>query len=214
MLHDSATVSGVTEACKYNDHSVCNNPHCACDCHVKARHEAQVQVSPPSETGPEKSCPKCGVKRPAYENHCRIDGTRLSSLLCNLCGAVREPEDKFCHGCGGPADAVGEVKLPQVVNIPTVPPVDNGVDYGRSILKQMQEELGDVSQPEEGVAYVVEQPGGQQGSFKLVSRPNPNRIRVPAGGPSGRVPQQPRVAQASPPSPSQGRSFKLPIKPS
>lgn len=211
---------GVTEACLFNDHSMCNNPRCGCDCHIQAAAReviAQSRPDIPVQAGPEKSCPKCGIKRPGHEIFCRIDGERLSSLLCNLCGAGREPEDKFCHQCGGPANATKPegAELPRVINVPSIPDspsVNNGpeVDYGKSILARIQEELGndgpvrEQNQPQ----VVVETPAGTQGSFKLVSRPNPNKVRVPAGG------RQTGEGVAKP-SPQGNRSgFKLPIKPS
>lgn len=192
-----AKVGGVTDFCLFNEHNLCNNPRCGCDCHAKA--EASQQINQPIETGPEKSCPSCGSKRPFSETYCRIDGAKLSSLACNICGRGREPSDKFCYHCGSPAWATAdETKLPNVINVPSV---EDNATYEQSILKGLQEELGNVQQTEDGVAHVVEQPAGSQGSFKLVSRANPNKVRVPAGG------QQPV-------SNGQGKKFKLPIKPS
>lgn len=195
-LHDTIHVGGVSESCKYNCHEECRAPGCGCTCHQP---QASQLVNQPVETGPEKSCPTCGSKRPFNETYCRIDGAKLSSLACNICGRGREPSDKFCFNCGSPAWATAdETKLPNVINVPAVEPE---ISYAESVLKGLQEELDNVQQTEDGVAHVVEQPAGSQGSFKLVSKPNPNKVRVPAGG------QQPV-------SNGQGKKFKLPIKPS
>jgi hypothetical protein len=196
---------GVTEACLFNDHSMCTNPRCQCTCHASpTKAEASQQINQPTETGPEKSCPTCGSKRPFNETFCRIDGSRLSSLACNICGRDREPADLFCFNCGSPANAEAKPELARVVNIPTVPSVEPEISYVESVLKGLQEELN-VQQPTQSVENtVVEQPGGSQGSFKLVSRANPNKVRLPAGG---NVPRE----NASPVAP---RQRKLPVKPS
>jgi len=189
---------GVSETCLMNDHPDCHNPRCNCSCH-----KPQVVQQEQIEAGPEKSCPVCGAKRPFIETFCRIDGARLSSLACNICGIGREPTDRFCFSCGAPADAKPTdkpVELPKVINVPSIEPE---VDYGRTVLAKLQEELG--VQTEQGPREnqtVVEQPAGTQGSFKLVSRPNPNRVRVPAGGPVRQVAQESKPIR------------KLPIKPS
>src|SRR5260370_97868 len=101
-----------------NDHTMCNNPRCACSCH--AAREAPPVPQAPTQSSPDKSCPKCGTKRPAYETFCRVDGSRLSSLACGICGAGREVEDLFCFKCGAPANAVGTVKVPQVGTVSVV----------------------------------------------------------------------------------------------
>ena len=188
-LHDVAKVAGVTEACRYNDHSVCNNPSCGCDCHSKA-----AIVQPNAEPSNDKACPRCGSKRPATETFCRIDGERLASLLCGVCGSGMNPEDNYCYGCGAPKGTTKVIKVPQLV-VPS-----NDIEYEQQVLKGLQEELS-VQQPEVGVSQtVVERPGGPQGSFKLVSQPSPNRLRTPASPQAG--------GSAGP------RAIKLPIKPS
>jgi len=201
-LHDVATVAGVTEACRYNDHSMCTNPSCGCDCHKKASIEANQPVT---EHGPEKACPKCGSKRPFNETYCRVDGERLASLLCGVCGAGMNPEDNFCYSCGGPKGAVGQAK------VVTVPEVEVPVaGYEQQVLRGLQEELGNVAtetvhqeRKEVVSSQVVERPMGTQGTFKLVSAPNPNKIRGPVttGDPRKVIQQSTRQA------------IRLPIKP-
>ena len=193
-LHDVATVAGVTEACRYNDHSMCTNPSCGCDCHKKASIEANQPVT---EQGPEKACPKCGSKRPSNETYCRVDGERLASLLCGVCGAGMNPEDNFCYSCGGPKGiegVSGTFKPPQVVTVPQVE--ESTVGYEAQVLRGLQEELGGATEGNTQVVdqKVLERPMGTQGSFTLVSAPNPNKIRTPVG--------QPRQA------------IRLPVKPS
>lgn len=192
--------SGVTEACLMNDHSVCTNPRCSCSCH---RPEVNPNIPPTSiETGPEKACPKCGSHRPFGETFCRFDGERLASLLCGMCGKGMNVEDLYCYNCGAPKGATSPtvVKVPQIV-VPLQQ--DDEVDYAKQVLAGVQRELteggnGNVQQPNEvdGDQRVVEQIGGAQGSFKLVSAPNPNKVRVPT--PSG---------------PPKGPKVRLPIKP-
>jgi hypothetical protein len=190
-LHDVATVAGVTEACRYNDHSMCTNPSCGCDCHKKASIEASQPIV---EQGPEKACPKCGSKRPFNETYCRIDGERLASLLCGVCGAGMNPEDNYCYSCGGPKGAVGQAK------VVTVPEVEIPVaGYEAQVLRGLQEELGNVQQPMDNQT-VVETPAGPGTSFKLVSAPNPNKLRTP----------KPPVSAGTTPV----RQVRLPVKPS
>lgn len=198
---------GVSETCLMNDHSDCRSPRCGCSCH----RQAEVAINPSEVVaGPEKACPKCGSKRPFSEIFCRIDGERLASLLCGVCGASMEQEDQFCWRCSAQK---GTAKTPDV-NAPapsTSPSTDRNeqteVDYARQVLAGLQEEISNgnnesgnervVGQPQK----VVEQPSGTQGSFKIVDRPNPNKIRgpVPAGVPA--------VAKGVVP------AFRLPIKP-
>jgi len=202
-VHDSVAVAGVSEACKYCDHHMCRSPGCNCSCHTPA--ESPVPA-PPQETGPEKVCPKCGTKRPFSEVFCRIDGERLSSLQCGVCGAGMAPEDSFCFKCGSPKGKEGK---PTTLNVPALAgnveePV---VDYGRSIVASIQRELENVQIPETSdrpSQIVVEQPAGPGGSFKLVSTPNPNKVRT-----TSRVVQQP-VTQPG----VQPKTIRLPVKPS
>lgn len=171
--------SGVTEACLMNDHSMCNNPRCVCSCHhsIPANNNDPVQVA----AGPEKACPKCGSKRPASETFCRVDGERLASLLCGMCGKGMNPEDSYCYNCGAPKGKVGPSVTLSQPKVVTVPEVEAG--YEQQVLRGLQEELNVQAEPStatnQEMARVVEQPGGTQGSFKLVSQPSPNRIRTP-----------------------------------
>src|SRR2546421_6038003 len=127
-LHDTAKVAGVTEACRYNDHSMCNNPSCSCTCHQP---EVNPNIPKVDANGdkPEKACPKCGSKRPATETYCRIDGERLASLLCGVCGAGMNPEDNYCYGCGVPKGTTKVTKAPQLV-VPS-----NDIEYEQQVLK-------------------------------------------------------------------------------
>ena len=194
-LHDQVPVAGVTEACKYNDHSMCNNPACGCDCHRKA-----VSTSNPSDNGDqppplEKACPKCGTKRPAFEVYCRIDGTLLASLLCNLCGAGMNPEDSFCYHCGAPKGRVKEAGTVPHIPVTVAKEVPAaGMEAADRVLRSIQEELSHVQIPTGSggqAQVVVEQPAGAQGSFKLVSAPNPNKVRPAVSKPAIRLPIKP-----------------------
>src|ERR1700690_2847534 len=97
----SVSVPGVTEACAFNDHSMCNNSRCACDCHRPQEPSPSIpaSISDPNES---KQCPKCLIKRPAFERFCRVCGSKLGSLQCMACSAIGEPQDKFCYQCGMP----------------------------------------------------------------------------------------------------------------
>lgn len=185
--------SGVSESCLFNSHEECRSLNCGCTCHFRATINEAVDIV---ETGPEKSCPTCGSKRPFRETFCRIDGSRLSSLACGGCGVGREPEDKFCYKCGFPASGTlsGTPKVDIPIDNVMVQSSDNEVDYAHQVLSGLQSELGVENA---NVERTVEQPAGPQGSFKIVSQPNPNKVRVPAGR------QVPPV-----------KGFKLPIKPS
>lgn len=214
-FHDQASVSGITEACKYNDHSVCNNPSCSCDCHKLAK--AEVEAGETIENGkPEKACPTCGVKRPFRETFCRVDGARLTSLMCALCGSGGEGGDKYCWKCGAPLGA-DQPPSPTGGTSLQVPEEDPEVDYARQVLGGIQKELGsqevgEVGEVggENGNRKVVETPMGEGGSFKLVNAPSPVKIRVPipAGGPpSGGTRPEGVAARPRP-------GFRLPVKPS
>lgn len=206
-IHDQARVAGVSESCRYNDHSDCRAPGCGCTCHTPVH---LPNLEPKVIEGPENACPLCGAKRPANESYCRVDGTKLTSLACGMCGRGMNPEDKFCFNCGAPKGTVGKVRVPQVV---TVPPVEVDMEATeQAVLRGLQEELshvdtGNAAKPEELVQRtVVESPGGAQGTFKLVSKPNPNKIRGPvSAAPASGTPNRS--------SPVAGRSVKLPIKP-
>lgn len=205
-LHDNVHVGGVSESCRYNDHSDCRAPGCGCTCHAPAPN------IPPSigSIGPEKACPKCGVKRPFAETYCRIDGERLASLLCGVCGAGMNPEDCYCYKCGSPkgevaSSASSASSISSISSIPTVPAIEE-VDYGQQVLRGLQKELGNVQVDEANNRQgqvIVEQPAGTQGSFKLVNQPNPNKIR----GPVRSVPPTEPRAPVRP-------IRRLPIKPS
>lgn len=222
-FHDQASVSGITEACKYNDHSVCNNPSCSCDCHKLAK--AEVEAEGVIEDGkPEKACPTCGVKRPFRETFCRVDGARLTSLMCALCGSGGEGGDKYCWKCGAPLGA-DQPPSPTGNTSLQVPVLSNEedpeVDYAHQVLGGIQKELGSQDTQaeaqaeggEDGNRKVVETPMGEGGSFKLVSSPSPVRVRNPAG-PSDRPgggdhnPRPEGVAARPRP------GFRLPVKPS
>lgn len=187
-LEGKRVPGGVSEACLYTSHSECRSPNCVCSCH---RPEVNPNIPTPSiEAGPEKACPKCGSRRPFNEVYCRLDGERLASLLCGMCGKGMNPEDNYCYFCGAPKGTVGDVvKVPQVVVGPPIPPIEGEIDYGRQVLAAVQRELeggnGNVQQPNkvDGNQKVVEQPMGTQGSFKLVNAPNPNKVRVPTAKP-------------------------------
>jgi len=180
-LHDQAKVAGVSESCRYNDHNDCRAPGCSCTCH-RPSPNPNIPSPSPTEAAPEKACPKCGVRRPFIEEYCRIDGERLASLLCGMCGKGMDPADSYCWQCGAPKGSA--TSQPKVVV--TVPAPESGeVDYGNQVLRAIQEELsvtrGDNGNLESKDAKVVEQPGGTQGSFKIVSAPNPNKLRTPGG---------------------------------
>jgi hypothetical protein len=106
---------GVTEACRYNEHTACNNPRCACDCHTP---QATRPAPPISEAVADpqqlKSCPKCNTKRPSFERFCRSCGTKLGSLRCVGCGQVCEPADSFCFSCGCPLTKGAAEQVAQV----------------------------------------------------------------------------------------------------
>jgi hypothetical protein len=213
---------GISETCLYNDHDACRNPRCACSCHHP---EVNPNIPIPAEiaAGPEKACPKCGVKRPFAEVFCRIDGERLASLLCGVCGAGMEPADSFCWRCSaakGTARTPANVLTTRSVMEPANPPNGSGkveepeVDYAQQVLRGLQQEMANDGQQgeQDKPQVVVEQPAGTQGSFRLVNKPNPNKIRGP-------VKSQPSVSQSvsqSPTSPTgvvQPIRVRLPIKP-
>lgn len=164
---------GVSEACLMNDHSVCTNPRCACSCH-RPEVNPNTPTPTPAIAGPEKACPKCGSRRPFNETYCRVDGERLASLLCGVCGSGMNMEDSYCFNCGGPKGSVKPITTKPNL---TVPDLDN---LEQDVLKGLQEELGE-QKPVEMVQRVIEQPAGSNSSFKLVSSPNPNKLRQPAG---------------------------------
>lgn len=177
---------GVSEPCLFNEHGACTAPNCSCSCHKPA---ANPNI-PTIEVGPENACPTCGIKRPATESYCRIDGTRLTSLACNMCGRGMNPEDSYCFNCGAPKGAANQPK-PKVV---TVPAIDT--NYEQQVLRGLQEELsvqpnGNEVPSTTRTQTVVEQPMGEQGSFKLVSSPSPNRIRSPQSSGRIRLPLKP-----------------------
>jgi len=194
-VHDTVHVGGVSESCKYNDHSECRAPGCGCDCH----RPAPIHLSEPKVVaGPEKACPKCGLKRPFVETYCRIDGERLASLLCGVCGSGMNPEDSYCYNCGGPKGSVSKPRPPRTATEMVAESSGVGLEEADRVLKSIQEELS-VQQPEvEGNQRVVERPAGAGGSFKLVSSPSPNKVR-PSKPVSAGTPAVPR---------------RLPIKPS
>lgn len=190
-IHDTATVVGVTEACKYNDHSMCHNPQCACDCHTKAREakdaNTRIVSEGVAEKGPEKVCPKCGSKRPVTEAFCRVDGSRLCSLSCVVCGAGREPEDKYCWRCGADTSRAPDNSNIATVTVPVVeeqPEVDYGAQFAAKVKAELEAQGGSNGQSSSGPQEVVETLGAQ-GTFKLVSAPNPNKVRTPSSQPKG-----------------------------
>lgn len=205
-------LAGISEACGYNDHSDCRVMGCGCDCHApKVKEEVTNGHESPS---PEKCCPKCGIKRPFHETFCRIDGERLSSLLCGVCGAGMEPVDLFCWQCSSPKGKVAEGgdrpigPKPTTLNVPGL----DGVDDGQRILRELQRELGEQGEESDRPQEVVEQPAGTQGSFKIVSKPNPNKLRTGTGiGVPG--PQTGAVPSGKPSTPAP-KPFRLPVKPS
>lgn len=209
-LHDQTQVGGITEACKYNDHSQCNNPRCACDCHIKAAvvHAETKEVEVEKQ---EKACPICGVKRPYRETFCRVDGTRLTSLVCTVCGSGGDAGDVYCWKCGSQLSK-GDVSYSPggtSLQVPSLEPEveEPEVDYGRQVVAGLQKELAQNVDTggDDGNQRVVETPMGVQGSFKLVSKPSPVRVRTGAGpAPSGTGPGN---VEARP-------AFRLPVKPS
>ncbi len=204
-LHDVATVAGISEACKYCDHDQCRAPGCSCSCHNAI---PNLDIPSPNghvEAGPENACPTCGTKRPAAESYCRIDGSKLTSLACGMCGRGMNPPDAYCFNCGAPKGTVGMVKTPQIVTVPAVDENEKG--YEQQVLKGLQEELS-VQTDTGTVREVVEKPGGVQGSFTLVSAPNPNKIRTPKPASSQ------GDAQSTSTSRPAARTIRLPVKPS
>lgn len=219
-FHDQSSVAGITEACKYNDHSQCNNPKCGCDCHVKAA----IPVDPVKEPNqddskPEKACPTCGVKRPYRETFCRVDGARLTSLVCALCGAGGDTGDVYCWKCGNSLRVLatdpssGGTPSGSSLQVPSIGDyeVEPEVDYGKQVLTGIQKELAsqkpEGERGEDGNQTVVEAPMGPGGSFKLVSSPSQVRVRNPA--PASQSTGHPSVERASP-----RAGFRLPVKPS
>lgn len=194
-LHDSIHVGGVSEACKYNSHEECRAPNCSCSCH-RPEVNPNIPIPPSIEGGPEKACPKCGSRRPFSEVFCRVDGERLASLLCGMCGKGMNVEDNYCFNCGAPKGTAAPkgsvVKVPQVM---VTPPIEGEIDYARQVLEGVQRELkgGDNGQPMDEGQKVVEQPSGAGGSFKLVNSPNPNKVRVPSPTVSARITTVPRL---------------------
>lgn len=203
-LHERAAVAGVSEACCYCDHEQCRASTCSCDCHKPTVIEQSVSII---SQVLEKACPKCGSKRPFIETFCRIDGERLASLLCGVCGSGMNVEDGYCYNCGSPKGKVAEAEANGSVTVP-----QGDVDYGQMVLKGLQDELGGNNEKSnlgvqmEEVQRVVDRPAGKEGSFKLVSQPSPNRIRGPVASPESH-------AQGTQPSVPVRRVPKLPIKP-
>src|SRR6266550_4742336 len=118
---------GISEQCLYNEHQACNAPlRCQCSCH---RPEVNPNIPIPVVEQLEKACPKCGSKRPASESFCRIDGERLASLLCGMCGKGMNVEDGYCYNCGAPKGTAAPkgsvVSVPQIV----VAPQQDEIDY-------------------------------------------------------------------------------------
>ena len=108
MAHETATVAGVTEACRYNEHTLCQNSKCGCDCHKGGRLDNQpspLVSDSVADMAQLKSCPKCETKRPSGERYCRKCGTKLGSLICPACEACCEPGDIYCYNCGMPMTA-------------------------------------------------------------------------------------------------------------
>lgn len=213
-IHDQVAVTGVSEACKYNDHSDCRAPRCGCTCHIPppSQGDIELKLSQMAGVGPQKACPKCGVKRPQSETFCRIDGERLASLLCGVCGSGMEVEDAFCWSCSSPKGKVAASGYDITSPKPTVlavPELSGGrdVDYGQRILRELQAEMAegkvdDINEPQ----VVVEKPAGSQGSFTIVDKPNPNKVRGPGntGAPSTAVPVS---------IPGHRKPIRLPVKP-
>lgn len=203
---------GASEACLFNDHSMCRVPGCGCDCHIKAAlppPEAEVNHEQDKK---EKVCPTCGIRRPAKETYCRLDGARLASLLCSSCGSGAEPGDKYCWKCGADLNDPGS-RPPVSEDVLSVPSLEElrqepEFDHAVEVLRGLQAELKATSGGEDEAKRVVEQPMGVQGSFKLVSSPSPNRVRIPAVEPRS-TPRgsRPGNVEARP-------TFRLPVKPS
>lgn len=212
-IHDQVVVTGVSEACKYNSHEECRAPRCGCSCHIRPSvEEVAEKLEAAAGRGPEKACPKCGIKRPQNETFCRIDGERLASLLCGVCGAGMEVEDGFCWNCSSPKGKVADPisgydnSGPRVISVPQVV-VGSEVDYGQQILRGLQAEIAEgkvdnINEPQ----VVVEKPAGSQGSFTIVDKPNPNKVRGPGN---------PGVQQSTPATviPGHRKPIRLPVKP-
>lgn len=109
-FHDSQAVYGVSEDCKFNDHTMCRSTRCGCSCHRQSRVEedhnginrvvASQAGTGSIQTGLDKYCPKCKVKASSEQNFCKVDGSRLSSLRCPECGTPGDAEDNYCGYCG------------------------------------------------------------------------------------------------------------------
>lgn len=215
-------LGGISEACGYNDHTDCRVMGCGCDCHIRpSQEEVQAKLEAAAGKGPEKACPKCGVKRPFTEVYCRIDGERLASLLCGMCGAGMEVEDGFCWKCSSPKGKVAAsgFSVPDDRSVPAIQAMDE-VDDGQAILRELQRELGEQGEESDrpqGSQEVVEQPAGTQGPFKIVSKPNPNKLRTGSSigvpGPVSQGPQTGAVPSGKPVA-SSAKPFRLPVKPS
>jgi hypothetical protein len=204
-------VSGVTEACLYNDHSGCHNPRCGCSCHNPTPAPSPTSPTSNGNHTEMKACPKCGTKRPANEMFCRLDGERLASLLCKICGKGMEVEDKYCWGCGAPAGTQSPIELPipgPILPVPILPgPVEQPVaNYEAQVLRDLQEELANANQTE-STPKDVEKPMGVQGTFTITSRKPIPRLRV------GEVIRTDKGEPIEARGPRPSQAIKLPIKP-
>lgn len=139
---DSVQVRGVSEACKYNDHTICRAPGCGCDCHVKAeavREQVQeakeveiVRGAEPKRPGGPMVCPQCRQRRPHGEVFCRRDGAKLLSLLCWACQEMYEPGDAYCWACGTTLEPSDREKQGNHQPSPKPQPSDRKVESPRA----------------------------------------------------------------------------------
>lgn len=110
-LHESQEVYGVSEDCKFNDHTLCRSTRCGCSCHRAGRvatdnsgvGHIRADKAPNIAgviAGLDKYCPKCKVKAGGDQNYCKIDGSKLSSLRCPECNTPGDESDNYCGYCG------------------------------------------------------------------------------------------------------------------
>lgn len=132
-LHETHRVAGVTENCRFNDHTMCHSSQCACDCHRPVAATVAPVHSSVADPNLIKSCARCNMKRPAGEVYCRKCGGKLGSLQCMGCRTVCDEGDLFCYNCSYPLNSraveimqAENRDLPEVAPLPPPPPAQTG----------------------------------------------------------------------------------------
>lgn len=193
-LHDTSVVYGVSEQCKYNCHEECRVPRCGCTCHQPKLPEVTAQGMPAEPFSLPKACPICGVKRPAHEVYCRLDGSKLTSLLCPMCGSTHEQGDQFCWACG-----VDFTKKSKTTEVPKQVKTEALEETEQAILRALQRELGEAN--DSTFQLHIQDAVGK---LKLTSKPNPGQPGATHGS----------EAISKPSSVGARTKIKLPFKPS